>query len=226
MSTSLKSRLRQFEHAMRDRFGASIATPRDRRRAWWHFQLMDHAFLRVLWWNLAEFAPGAWRANQPSARQIARYAQRGIKTIINLRGDGRFSPLLFEEEACEKAGITLVTLRFSARRLSPRADMLDLVNVMRAAEKPFLIHCKSGSDRTGLAAALYLAIVERQPVAKARQQLHWRYLHLSSTDTGVLDYVFDAYERDTVDSPMTVLQWLETRYNGEALMKEWKAKRS
>ena len=225
MFATMKSRLRRFEHEMRQRFGVSIETPKERRQAWWHYQLMDHAFLRTWWWNLEEFAPGAWRANQPSPRQIERYAEMGIRTILNLRGDGRYSHYLFEEEACARHGISLVSLTFSARRLSPRADMLELVETMRRIEKPFLIHCKSGSDRTGLAAALYLAIIEGRPVREARRQLHWRFLHLSSTDTGVLDHVFDAYEAETVETPMPLMEWLETRYDHEALTASWEAGR-
>lgn len=225
MLATLKSRLRQFEHEMRQRFGVSIETPKARRRAWWHYQLMDHAFLRAWWWNLEEFAPGAWRANQPSPRQIERYAAMGIRTILNLRGDGRYSHYLFEEEACARHGIELVSLTFSARRLSPRSDMLELVETMRQIEKPFLIHCKSGSDRTGLAAALYLAVIEGRPVREARRQLHWRFLHLSSTDTGVLDHVFDAYEADAEKGAITLEDWLETRYDHQALTASWESGR-
>ncbi|MCV6595590.1 MAG: tyrosine-protein phosphatase [Mangrovicoccus sp.] len=225
MLATIKSRLRHFEHDMRQRFGVSIATPKERRQAWWHFQLMDHAFLRVLWWNLDEFASGAWRANQPSPRQLERYAQMGIRTILNLRGEGRYSHFLFEEEACARHGLKLISLTFSARKLSPRADMLELIETMREIEKPFLVHCKSGSDRTGLAAALYLAIIEGRPVAEARRQLHWRFLHLSSTDTGILDHIFDVYEEDVKTAPMSLLEWLETRYDHEALTASWQAKR-
>lgn len=225
MIASLKSRLRRFEHEMRNRFGISIETPKARRQAWMHYQLMDHAFLRTWWWNLEEFAPGAWRANQPSPRQIERYAKMGIRSILNLRGDGRYSHYLFEEEACARFGVNLTSLTFSARRLSPREDMLELIEAMRQIEKPFLIHCKSGSDRTGLAAALYLAIIEGAPIKKARRQLHWRFLHLSSTDTGVLDHVFDVYDEDNAQDPIPLLDWLKTRYDHVALTESWEAKR-
>lgn len=225
MTSSLKSRFREIERGLRRRYGRDISTPQARRRAWWHFQLLDHAFLRIWWWNLHEIAPGVWRSNQPSAGRIRRYAQMGIRTILNLRGATGHSPYLFEREAVDAAGLTMVDITLSARKLVPRAVLLELLAEMRGAQRPMLFHCKSGSDRAGFAAALYLAVIEGRPMSEARQQLHWRYLHLSSTDTGILDHVFDAYEDDTRDTPMPLETWIATQYDHRALTKSWEAHR-
>lgn len=187
MAESLKTRFRRIENGLRDRFGRDISTPKTRRHAWWHFQLLDHAFLRVLWWNLEEIAPGVWRSNQPSPSRLRTYKRMGIRTVLNLRGEVRQSSYLFEKEACDELGLTLLDIKLSARQLVPREELLSLIDLMRHAEKPFVMHCKSGSDRAGFASVLYLAIIEERPIAEARKHLHWRYLHLSSTDTGILD---------------------------------------
>ncbi len=225
MYATVKSRVQQWERHLRDRYGRDISTPRARRRAWWHFQLMDHAFLRVVWWNLFEIAPGVWRSNQPSPKRLLKYRRMGIRTVINLRGSGQNSPFLFEEEACRELGLTLHNATLSARKLVPRDELLDLLALMRVAEKPFVLHCKSGSDRAGFVAALYLAVIEGRPVAVARRQLHWRFLHLSTTDTGILDHVFDVYEAESAASGMDFATWLATCYDHEALTASWQAKR-
>lgn len=225
MPQSLKSRFREIEHGLRRRYGKDISTPAARRRAWWHFQLMDHAFLRAFWWNMEEIAPGVWRSNQPSPGRLARYKRMGIRSIINLRGAAKQSPYLFEREACEALGLTLHDITLSARKLVPREDILALIDLMRTAEKPFVMHCKSGADRAGFASALYLAVVEGRPLAEARRQLHWKYLHLSNDDTGILDHVFDIYEADTAAEPMDLETWLRTRYDDRALSRSFKAKR-
>lgn len=226
MFLSLKHRFQKIERKLRDLYGRDISTPKARRRAWWHFQMLDHAFLRILWWNLEEIAPGVWRSNQPSPRRLAIYKKRGIRSIINLRGEARQSPYLFEKEACDALGLTLHSITLSARKLVPREQILDLIALMRATEKPFLLHCKSGSDRAGFASALYLAVVEGRPVAEARRQLHWKYLHLSTTDTGILDHVFDVYEADNTAEPADLETWLATRYDHEALTESWEASRA
>lgn len=222
MPRSIRSRFRDFERYMNRRFGRKIRTPAQRRRAWLHFQLIDHAFLRGVWWNLEEIAPGIWRSNQPSPARIARYKKMGIRTIINLRGEVRQSHFLFEREACEAEGITLLNIELSARKLVPRAELLALIAMMRRAERPMLMHCKSGSDRAGFAALIYLHVVEGRSLAEARKQLHWKYLHLSNSDTGILDHVIDVYEADSRDTGATLEQWIATRYDHEALTRSWK----
>jgi protein tyrosine/serine phosphatase len=224
MSTSLKARFREIEHGLRRRYGRDISTPAARRRAWWHFQLLDHAFLRIPWWNIEEIVPGVWRSNQPSQRRLKTYKARGIRSIINLRGAAKNSPYLFEREACDALGLTLHNITLSARKLVPRAELQNLIALMRTAEKPFVMHCKSGSDRAGFAAALYLAVIEGRPIAEARRQLHWKYLHLRNSDTGILDHVFDVYEADTAEEPMSLEDWIATRYDDKALARSWKEK--
>lgn len=225
MYRSLKSRFQTLERRLRDRYGRDISTPRARRRAWWHFQLLDHAILRIVWWNLAEIAPDVWRSNQPSPARLKRYRTMGIRSVINLRGAAQQSSYLFEQEACAELGLILHDVTLSARKLVPRDDILHLIDLMLRAERPVVLHCKSGSDRAGFAAALYLAVIERRPVSEARRQLHWRFLHLSSTDTGILDHVFDVYEAETAATPMAFETWLETRYDHAALTESWQASR-
>lgn len=225
MPNPIKARFREFERSMRKRYGRKIDTPKHRRQAWVHFQLFDHAFLRTVWWNLEEIAPGVWRSNQPSPSRVARYAKMGIRSIINLRGEVRHSPYLFEKEACEQHGITLHDIELSARKLVPRENLQELIDLMRAAERPTLMHCKSGSDRAGFASVLYLSIIEGVPISEARKQLHWKYLHLSSTDTGILDFVLDEYQRDCAATGKCLEDWIATSYDHETLTRNWKKSR-
>lgn len=59
-----------------------------------------------------------------------------------------------------------------------------------AIDGPFLMHCKSGSDRAGLASALYL-LDQGRPVAEARKMMSLRYLHLANSDAGILDVMLE-----------------------------------
>lgn len=217
MLKQLKTRLDDAERRLRGAFGNDISTPSGRRAAFWHFHLMDHAFLRAFWSNMGQVAPGVWRSNQPSARRLRRYARMGIRSIISLRGDGMPSYHLFEAEACKKLGIDLHFASIRARAPTRREKLLHLLDLFETVEKPFLVHCKSGADRAGLASALYLMHVEGRPVEEARKELSLRYLHLKNDSTGILDYFLDAYAADNAETPMPIRRWIETRYDRKAL---------
>ena len=220
------TRIHEAEKRWSASYGTDISTAAGRRQAWWHFHLSDHGFLRVLWTNLYEIAPGVWRSNQPSAARLARYAKMGITTILNLRGADRYSYYLFEHEAAARLGIRMVDCRIHARTLAPARVYLRLLDVLETLEPPFLMHCKSGADRAGLAAALWLLHVAKRPVAEAQQQLSFRFAHLKGTKTGVLDELLIAYAADTRDAPMPIREWFRTRYDGEAVTEAFRRRRA
>lgn len=209
------------ERAFRAGWGGDLSTPAGRRAAHLHLYLADHHLFRTVWTNLAEFAPGAWRANQPSPAQLARYKARGIRSVLNLRGASGQSFGLLEEEACAQLGLTLLTCGLAARTLVARGRLLALLDIFETIERPFLMHCKSGADRTGLAAALYLLHIEGAPVDVAARQLHWRFAHLRHAPTGVLDHMLDAYARDRRQSGIAIRDWIAQTYDPRALMAEW-----
>ena len=202
---------------------SDLSTPSGRRLAWWHFQLVDHACLRALWSNWDQVAPGVYRSNHPSAQRIAQLAARGIKTLVSLRGTLPTSYNLLEAEACASHGITLISHRLSSGLLPPRAELLALHQTFRAAQKPMLIHCKSGADRSGLAAALYQIMICDAPVARAAQQLHWRYLHFKGGPRGVLDYMLTAYAKAQAETGVSMPDWIATTYDPVALTRAFKA---
>ena len=226
MLDRLNNRIKRIERALGDSLGADISTPRGRRRAVLHYQLLDHGLLRALWANFHPVAPGVWRANQPSPRRLRTYRRMGITTVLNLRGKTRLSPYLFEEEACRELGLKLVNHSFQARALCHRSVVLRLLDLFETIERPFLMHCKSGADRAGLASALYLMHVENVPVEIAKRQLGLKYIHLPTFKTGVLDHMLEAYERDNRTEPMPIRKWIETRYDPVALTEDYQRKRA
>lgn len=218
----IHQRLKDWQDRLGARFGADISTPEARRAAIWHFHLSDHAFLRVWWSNLAQIAPGVWRSNQPSPQRLARHAADGFKTIVNLRGAAQQSFWLFEREAATVHGMTLHDLNMSARQAPSRTRLLALVDLMRNAQRPLLIHCKSGADRTGLAAALYLICIEGRSLPEAQAQLSWRFMHLSSGRTGILDHFLRVYAREAENRDIALLDWIATDYDPVELTESYK----
>ena len=213
-----------MERRARKSFGRDHSTALGRLAGRIHTHLFDHAFLRTFWTNFDEVAPGVFRSNQPSHRRWGRYARRGIRSVLNLRGDNDQPVQMFARERTEALGLQRYDVRLSARSAPPRDRLLEVFDIFDRIEKPFVMHCKSGSDRTGLVAALWLLDQEGVDLATARRELSMRYLHRKDTRTGVLDAVLDAYEADTGGPPHPVRDWVRDSYDPQAVQAAFDAK--
>jgi protein tyrosine/serine phosphatase len=196
---------------------------RRRLRAYFSMIVFDHGFARYLYLNLHRFGENAWRSAQPAPQHIAGFARRGIRTIVKTRGGMDFGSLTLENEACARHGITLERYVLSSRGLPSREFLLQTPAFFDSLQKPVLFHCKSGSDRVGFAAALYLILHEKRSIAEARKQLSWRYGHFRFALTGVLDAFFEAYEREGESQGLTFLEWVATVYDPDKIKSEFKA---
>lgn len=214
------------ERQWRRSFGTDIVDPVQRRRSRWHYNWLDHAILRGFWHNFHEIAPGVYRSNQPTHRRLKRYRNLGIRTVLNLRGEDRFAHYLFLEESCKELGMRLVSVKMTATRAPTRKGLIRLLDAFDEVEPPFVMHCKSGADRTGLAAALYLMTRRSQSVQEARRQLHWRHVHFRNSDAGVLDEVLDAYEARLEQGPIDVETWIRTEYRKENVSRAFALRRA
>ena len=185
--------------------------------------LVDYGVIRELYGNLHQVADGLWRSAQPAPRHLRAAARRGVRTVINLRGAEQHGSYWLEQAVCAELGLDLVDLRLRSRAAPSRADMANVRARIAAIDGPTLVHCKSGSDRTGLFCAFYLIFRKGVPVAEARRQLSFRYGHVSITKTGILDYIFDDYLAFNAHTPMPFGEWLDIAYDPPALTARFRA---
>lgn len=215
-------RLQDKERAWRYGFSHDIDDPRERRKSMFYFNWIDHAALRALWHNQKEIVPGVWRSNHPDHERFVKIKEMGINTILNLRGDEQGAPYKFEVESCEILGLDLITVPMIAREAPRKAILLQLMDVFETINKPLLMHCKSGADRTGLAAAIYLLHIENAPFELAMKELSVRHLHLRHTSTGILDDFLELYEKRVQEQgQIPFRRWLEEEYDEPALAAEY-----
>ncbi len=149
--------------------------------------------------NFHEVVPDElYRSGQLDPEQIALYQKRhGIRTVLNLRGENTGMEWYDKEiAATKKLGIKHLDFRMSAKRELSTTQALQLIDIMRTAPKPLLIHCHSGANRTGLAAALYLAGVKRRGEEISERQISLRYGHfpLWFSDSYAMDRTFEKME--------------------------------
>lgn len=201
-----------------------LASPEERRSAMRHLMLTDHGFLRLFWTHEYEIAPGVWRSNQPNPARIEHWAARGMKSVVLLRGTGPGKPIYdLEREACDRAGLTLHVAPLSGRNLATRERLLGVLDAFKIAEKPFVMHCKSGIDRTGLAAFLYLVSETDTPPEIARRQLSFKYLHLKVSRHGILDHMADSYLSAHRETGISIRDWIETVYDQEVMTARYRS---
>ncbi len=196
-----------------------------RRRALASYLILDHALLRYWWTNFHLVTPGVFRSNQPTHGRFERMAKIGIRTVINLRGEGAHPRYLFEAESCRALGLRLVSTQLSARRAAPREQILRLFALLREAERPVVMHCKSGADRAGFASALHL-LAEGHSLDEARRQLHPRFLHFRRSRTGVLDHILDMYAERLQRGPIGIEEWVATEYDPDIAQRGFDATRT
>jgi len=140
------------------------------------------AVTHASWTNLAVVEEGAlYRSAQLRPGQLADVVDElGIRTIVNLRGAKPDRRWYREQRAVANAkGVAHLDVRWSADRLPHRASLLDLLEVYRTAERPILVHCFSGADRAGEAAAIYQMEHMGRSADQAVDMLSPRFLHLA-----------------------------------------------
>jgi protein tyrosine/serine phosphatase len=133
-----------------------------------------------------------YRSAQVTPERLASYkAEHGIRSVLNLRGAAPGEDWYKAEvDAAADLGLAHVDFAMSASvELTPE-DSARLIAVMRDMPKPMLVHCRHGSDRTGLAMALYLAAVTGVDEEVAEGQLSLWFGHFA------VPYLSDAYPMD------------------------------
>lgn len=202
-----------WERRLQQVYARDLSTPDNRRRALIWSRWLDHGILRIRWTNQFQVAPGVWRSNHPPQSRFARIKAMGIDTVLTLRGVSGNPSDLLEREACAAHGITLHAIALQARAAPTPAQIAALISLFRSLPRPFLMHCKSGADRAGFASAVYLMVMQGEPVQTARAMLSWRFLHFSWSKTGVLDRVLDQYAARNATAPIGFEVWAATEYD-------------
>ncbi|MBM4060761.1 MAG: hypothetical protein FJ265_06665 [Planctomycetes bacterium] len=132
-----------------------------------------------------------YRSSQPSEDQLLRAIDaHGIRTVVCLRspGDGAAT----SARAASGTGIRFWTVPMSATRLPSPETLLELWQVAATAERPLLLHCRAGVDRTGLASAITV-LHDTADLDRARAELSLLRGHVGLFGTEAMDEVLDRY---------------------------------
>jgi len=226
MFTRLQKAVTEFGCLFMPSRDADLSNPIARRLSRAHFLLGDQGVLRLWWTNFYPVADRAFRSNQPSPKRLKTYQRQGIRSVLNLRGVGTSSNYLFEKEACEKLGLCLKSVHLKPKSLPTLETLKTLEAHFHDIPKPFVMHCKSGADRAGFAAALYLLLIEGAPVNEAARQLSFKYLHIKASKKGIFDYCLETYRKTNEAAPIAFRDWMMTEYDPVKIEAGFKLQRS
>ena len=138
----------------------------------------------------------AYRSAKLDRGKLEYYVKKyNIKSIVNLIGEDPRKPWYSEEiQVSAEQNIKHYDISLSATREPTKEEARKLVEIFRTAPRPVLIHCKGGSDRSGLVAAMWKVVVDKEPKSEARKQLSIVYGHFPFGKTSAMDHFFEHWD--------------------------------
>ena len=114
------------------------------------------------------------RGGQPSTAGLKELAQKGVKTIINLRA-ADFNRKVIEEYYSDQ----LRTIHIPFYPYNPDDQiMIDFLKIMKDRKHmPAFVHCFHGADRTGAVIAIYRIILQNWDKDRAIAEMKVKGLH-------------------------------------------------
>lgn len=178
--------------------------------------------------NFHTVVPGKiYRGAQPAPEDLESLKKNhGIRTVVNLRGLCNGLDWYHDQvRVVQRLEMNQEDICFSAGRIPPAQELRRFVKVLDEGEYPMFLHCRRGSDRTGIACAVIALLQENSKLADARRALHWRYGHLAVGRPGYLDQFLDFYEdwlkeREKTHTPAVFRDWVRNDYHGGWCMYE------
>jgi protein tyrosine phosphatase (PTP) superfamily phosphohydrolase (DUF442 family) len=172
------------------------------------------------WDNFGTVKPGDfYRSGQMKGPALAKkLREHGIKTVLNLRGSHPESSWYADERASTlEAGATQVDIPLSSCEWMSKAQAKAVLEVLETAERPILVHCFHGSERTGMVSAFAMLLRPGSTLADAEAQFTPRHLYFGLGDGVVTRQHLERYEdwlkaRSLDHSPDHFRRWLGVEY--------------
>lgn len=185
--------------------------------------IVEHNFTNVFRRNFHRIDEHAFRSSQPTTYQLRNIIKKhGIKTVLNLRGYEKNSPLrALEEKVCKDMGVKLIYVNAYSRKIPEPKMLEEFRETFKTIEYPVLIHCKAGADRAGIGSMLYLHYHKGVPLEHTGQLKFWPYGHIKHARTGLVDMFVELYAKRAGNAPHDPAEFAKT-LDHEKLEREYK----
>ncbi len=133
--------------------------------------------------NLYRIEDGFYRAAQPTAAGFQELAALGVRYVLDVTGGAGDGPLV--------QGDSLKLFHVPMSAFGLRDDrVLEALRIMADPQnRPLLIHCRHGADRTGAMVALYRVVIQGWSPEKAVLEMNQGGYHHSSVWKNLETYV-------------------------------------
>jgi len=138
----------------------------------------------------------AYRSAQLDRDELAYYIKKyNIRSIVNLRGKNLNKPWYREEaQISAELNVAHYSIGLSASQELKDEDIKRLSEIFKTAPRPVLIHCQAGADRSGLVAAMWKVVVDKEPKSEAKKQLSILYWHIPIGKASAMDRSFEKWD--------------------------------
>jgi len=128
--------------------------------------------------NFYQVNDNLFRSGQLNKYNLNYYAKKhNIKTILNLRGKSTKEVYLDEIKISNELNITHINYKISNRVFLDFNKTSEIIDILKNAKKPLLVHCAGGADRTSLVAALYQYEIQNKSVKESKKEFSLLYGH-------------------------------------------------
>ncbi len=158
--------------------------------------LEEHNFINLFWFNFHEVDDNIYRSAQITPWRLKKIIKKyRIKTIINLRAKDNYLYQI-EQNICKSMGVEYIQIPLSSRSPNSTKNLLRLKEALLSSNKPILMHCKAGADRTGFASVFYHILKRKEPKEAIKKELKFKYAYLDFTSAGLVKQIFLSYNKD------------------------------
>jgi tyrosine-protein phosphatase SIW14 len=131
--------------------------------------------------NLHRVDAKVWRSGQPVRCDFRTLEKAGIGEVLCLRR--------WHSDKDEAGALKRHHVRMNAGEIHDE-DIVASLRILVAAEKPLLVHCFHGADRTGVVIAMYRMVMQDWPREKAIAELEDpRHGHHSEIFPNIREYL-------------------------------------
>ncbi|MEN9919382.1 MAG: hypothetical protein RL662_1818 [Bacteroidota bacterium] len=127
---------------------STVSSANDSRNPKWATKVDN-----ILMDNMYLIDDGVYRSEQPSAKDFNVLKDFGILEVLNLRNYHN------DEDEASGTNMTLHHVRMAAHRIITK-NIIKSLQIIKNRKGSILIHCRHGSDRTGVVVAMYRIVFQ------------------------------------------------------------------
>lgn len=114
--------------------------------------------------NFHQVSEDLYRSAQPDEEGFSALEKMGIRSVLNFR------EYYIDAQKARHTNLHLMAYPVAARAVT-EADVENCLRLLQSAPKPLLVHCRQGSNRTGIMVAAYRIVYQGWSVDAAEKEL-------------------------------------------------------